>query len=169
MLRYQTMDATLQKLNDNIAALPSEDPNHANLLEQYNTLEESYIELRAKLLENSIIIHLRSIPQVTLDAIQSKTVRKWANISKEREKTEDPLTQGEAQIYMQRDHAQGIIRAAIQKIEAADGSQAELPETIGKDLAELLSPAEFQRLDNAIQEMVFNDNLGRLATDEPGF
>lgn len=137
-------------------------PEKAEALEDFNHAEAELEQRRDAAFASALAVHMRAVPQAALDRANRKA-RKDLDLGP------GNVPADKQGAFFERQN-QLLLPMVVQKIVDSEGRKAEFPKEQLYDLLhEALPIPQFQRVLDAYNALMFNDTLGRAATQEAGF
>lgn len=136
----------------------------AALLEQHDNALDELSAIRERMLADSIVIHLATIPNEVLKATRAKTRLDFKAANRG-----VPLTDEQAE-ELASTVALRTLAMGIERVVDSDGSVSEqVEEEDVRELERSLHPTQWDRLYSTFEAMLFTQQVGEDATNDPGF
>lgn len=166
---YSKLNEECQSLADAASRLDvkkaEEAARHETLIDAFNAAEEKMLEAKKTMLDAALTVQLQSYPNIV-----AKIARRDG-----RKKFTDPVS-NQIPEERQMEYAEFIdlylLGSAIVGVTDTQGNKMEVPADrfeLGKMLSDMLPPTQWDRLYRNFADLVLTDQIGRSATDDPGF
>jgi len=162
---FNTVNQKAQELSDRLGKLKkTEESLRANLLERFNAADEELEQIRLRLLESSLTIHLQAYPNIVDKIVKRDTRKKFADDvlgGVPNDRIEEAVEWQNLQ----------LLSHAIVRVVNADGVEMDLgpKEDVGQLFSDTLSAAQWQRLYAAYEKIKTVDSITQASITEPGF
>lgn len=128
-------------------------------LEEHDAQLEVVEEAKKAMLESALSIHMVALPDVVVEAAR----RRAAKGAKQQDGTID-------QLVFRKYFDINLVNNCVVKIVDPQGAEADFePKTAGELLQGALGTVQWGQVVEKMSALLFNDSIGAVATDEPGF
>lgn len=136
----------------------------ALLLDQHDTALTELAAIRERMLADSMVIHLVTVPNELMKAVRAKTRLEFKAANRGVPLTDEQVEELGGTVALR------TLALGIERVVEADGSTAEqVTEEDARELEKALHPTQWERLYSTFEGMQFTQQVGEDATEEPGF